>query len=106
MSRNLENQSFSCLNCKKAVPSLDNGSYRNHCPYCLYSLHVDISPGYRKSPCHGLMPGVSLKTHSKKGYQIIHKCLKCGAKRANIIANDTIQPDDIDKIKKLPFSEN
>ena len=104
MSRKSENQSFICLNCKKKVLPLNNGSYRNHCPHCLYSLHVDISPGDRQSECLGLMASISLKAHSKKGYQILHKCLKCGTIRLNIIAENTVQSDDIDKIKKLPFS--
>ena len=35
-------ESFSCANCgKKIHPEGAGSNHRNHCPYCLYSLHVD-----------------------------------------------------------------
>ena len=41
------NQSFTCANCGAAVSPLAGGGYRNHCPVCLHSLHVDVNPGDR-----------------------------------------------------------
>ena len=38
---------FNCEHCGKEVLPLSDGSYRNHCPYCLYSKHVDIVLGDR-----------------------------------------------------------
>lgn len=98
MSRKNENRGFVCENCKRIVQPLNNGSYRNHCPYCLYSKHVDMLPGDRKSKCGGLMKPVKLKYKSAKGYQIIHRCLACGNESVNITAVNTEQPDDIDMI--------
>jgi DNA-directed RNA polymerase subunit RPC12/RpoP len=101
MSRIKENTSFICEHCGKEVLPLSNGSYRNHCPYCLYSKHVDIIPGDRLNPCKGLMKPMGIKTNTKKGFQIIHKCLNCGQVKVNRIAENTNQPDDIEKIIKL-----
>ena len=52
-------EEFICNNCGKKVPKLGY-SCRNHCPYCLHSLHVDVNPGDRLETCHGdLEPAVS-----------------------------------------------
>lgn len=61
-----ENTTFVCKNCSTPVAPLTNGSYRNHCPQCLYSLHVDIRPGDRQNTCHGLMRPIDYRQHSKK----------------------------------------
>ena len=96
MGRKTENTSFTCANCGKCVLPLTNGSYRNHCPSCLYSLHVDDNPGDRSNNCHGLMKPINFQSHSKKGWQIIHACQKCGTQKLNRIA-----PDDIDSLLEM-----
>lgn len=101
MSREQENRGFTCEYCGKQVEPLSNGSYRNHCPFCLYSKHVDIIPGDRAQACDGLMEPIRIRHHSNKGYQIIHKCLRCGEIKVNRVAQDTIQPDDFDVLVKL-----
>jgi DNA-directed RNA polymerase subunit RPC12/RpoP len=98
MSREKENTGFICQNCGRAVSPLSNGSYRNHCPFCLFSKHVDNLPGDRRGNCGGLMEPVGLRYRAGKGYQIVHRCLKCGAERVNKAALDTVQPDDIEAI--------
>ncbi|NBJ71493.1 MULTISPECIES: RNHCP domain-containing protein [Clostridia] len=95
MSRKLENTSFQCEKCGAEVVALTNGSYRNHCPYCLYSKHVDNNPGDRLSECKGLMKPIALDYAAKKGYQIIHQCIKCKKTQKNKVAIDTIQADNI-----------
>ncbi|GAK03094.1 hypothetical protein JCM19037_1382 [Geomicrobium sp. JCM 19037] len=95
MSRSDENTQFVCEHCREQVVPLSNGSYRNHCPFCLYSKHVDIVPGDRASSCHGLMEPVDVKSHSKKGYQLLHKCLVCSHEQYNKVADDTEQSDDL-----------
>ena len=101
MSRRKENTRFTCSYCGWEVLPLRNGSYRNHCPFCLFSRHIDIKPGDRKSECGGLMKPVGLKYKSGKGFQIVHRCLRCGEERVNKIAGGTVQPDDIEEIVKL-----
>lgn len=95
MSRLKENTAFQCENCQAYVQPLTNGSFRNHCPFCLYSKHLDVKPGDRLSECRGLMKPIDLDYTSKKGYQLIHECIQCGKKQRNKIAIDTIQEDDI-----------
>lgn len=48
------NETFVCKVCgRTVVPEGAGSSHRNHCPNCLYSLHVDINPGDRESDCGG-----------------------------------------------------
>ena len=95
-SRNAENIGFVCVHCGKSVTALSNGSYRNHCPYCLYSVHVDCIPGDRMDGCRGHMKPAGIAMHSKKGWQIIHRCLRCGAVKKNRIA-----PDDMEALIEM-----
>ena len=97
MGRKNENTGFVCLNCKKNIQAIKKGTIRNHCPFCLYSLHVDIDIGDRLNNCQALMQPVSITSHSKKGWQIIHHCTKCGFERKNILADD----DDINSVTKI-----
>jgi len=101
MSRRTENSGFTCIHCGKVVVALTNGSYRNHCPHCLWSLHVDESVGDRQSICLGAMEPIGIEFNSKKGYQVAHVCQKCNFKRLNKIAENTEMPDDIDVIAML-----
>ena len=41
---NMIDESFICENCGKKVTKLGYTA-RDHCPYCLYSKHLDINPG-------------------------------------------------------------
>ena len=90
---------FVCLNCGMTVSPLKYTS-RNHCPHCLYSLHVDIVPGDRANKCTGLMEPISIENSPKKGYVIVYKCTKCGEIKRNKSADD----DDFEKI--LEVSKN
>lgn len=102
MGKKEENTAFMCVVCKHNVAPLQNGSYRNHCPHCLSSLHVDAGiPGDRKSECHGIMKACSVKYHAKKGWQIVHKCTKCGTEKINKIAEGDAQSDDWSMIVHL-----
>ena len=89
-------EEFVCENCGKKVKKLGYTS-RDHCPYCLYSKHVDKNPGDRCEDCHGVLEPIGAELNSKKGYVIIYKCKKCGAIRKNKAAND----DNIDLIIEL-----
>ena len=88
--------SFVCAHCGKEVKPLGYSS-RNHCPFCLWSLHVDVNPGDRASDCGGIMDAVTAEPDPKKGFIITHKCRKCGALRRNKAADD----DDRKKLIKL-----
>ena len=88
-------EGFICEQCGKEVPSLKYTS-RDHCPYCLYSKHVDINPGDRNNPCKGLLKPIEIEKY-KDTYKIVYKCNKCNEIHKNIMAKD----DDIDEIIKV-----
>ena len=93
MSKKEENSGFSCEHCGCQVHPLTNGSYRNHCPDCLHSKHVDVEPGDRQSGCGGLMEPIGVIWKPGKEWQIIHRCLRCGHTQPNKAARDGQQPD-------------
>ena len=98
-------ESFVCAHCGRVVEPLGYSS-RNHCPFCLWSIHIDVNPGDRAEDCHGLLRPVKVLTDPKKGYIIVHKCERCGAIRRNRAANEAkVQPDDIKLLIKLTASE-
>ena len=82
-------EAFTCEHCGASVTPLLRGSYRNHCPRCLWSKHVDDEgPGDRASLCQGMMEPVSIDQTGKKGFLVIHVCEKCGKKIPNKLAQD------------------
>jgi DNA-directed RNA polymerase subunit RPC12/RpoP len=95
------NEGFVCLNCGAQVPPLENGSYRNHCPTCLYSLHVDVFPGDRANPCGGLLEPIGAEHSAKKGWVILYRCGRCGDTGRNKAALNDAVPDDFDRLIAL-----
>ncbi len=78
---------FICVHCGKEVKPLGYTS-RNHCPFCLWSLHLDVNPGDRASMCGGELEPVGAEPNAKKGgYTIIHRCVKCRVIRRNKAAH-------------------
>ena len=53
-------ESFICEYCNKKVEKL-NYTSRDHCPFCLFSKHVDILPGDRSNTCKGLLKPISVE---------------------------------------------
>lgn len=95
------NEDFCCARCGADVPALTSGSYRNHCPFCLWSRHVDRAPGDRLETCCGPMQPVGLEQSGKKGFIIVHQCTSCGAVRRNKAALNDPVPDDWDTLTAL-----
>ena len=96
---------FICAHCGFAVEPLGYTS-RNHCPKCLWSIHIDIMPGDRACECLGLLEPIAVETDAKKGYVIVHKCTKCGEIKRNRAAHEAKnQPDDIRKIIRLTVAK-
>jgi len=100
---------FICLNCKFQVRSdiaFSGVLNRNHCPFCLWSRHVDHwQAGDRLSACKMPMRPIGLtfkKLKNKYGLalgelMLIHQCSDCQAISINRIAAD----DDIQKILEI-----
>jgi len=83
---------FICAKCGLKVEPLGYTS-RNHCPRCLYSLHLDIMPGDRENSCGGLMQPIRVETDSRRGYVIVHRCARCGEIKRNKAAHESkLQP--------------
>ncbi len=110
---NMEGAKF-CKNCGKEVSKKVLGAQnRNHCSYCLWSIHVDKDiAGDRKSSCMGLMRPMSLMFKKVKPdkygkekvgeIMLVHQCQKCQKISLNRIAGD----DDPKKILELADKEN
>ncbi len=92
-------QGFICENCGRTVEKL-NYTSRDHCPFCLYSKHVDIMPGDRLNECKGLLMPIGIEKF-KDTYKILYTCKKCKKSHKNIMAKD----DDINMIIELSKSQ-
>lgn len=98
----VRNESFTCANCGMEVEPTKHDTPRNHCPFCLHSLHVDVNPGDRANKCMGLLRPIGVETSGRKGYIIIYRCERCGEfTRAKAALKSTVQPDDFDMIIEL-----
>jgi len=93
-------QGFVCLNCGKVIPP-NLATSRDHCPFCLYSMHVDLLPGDRKNPCRGTLVPISCQPHPKKGFVLIYRCEKCGDIVRNKAALTGEEPDQMEKLIAL-----
>src|SRR3989344_4924069 len=90
--RNIED--FVCEECGARVTG---SGYTNHCPACLWSKHVDESPGDRASLCGGSMEPQSALVSSGGVSRIIHKCTRCGFIRAQDVAKE----DNMERLIEL-----
>ena len=92
---------FRCGNCHALVSTmqmLSGVNNRNHCPYCLWSCHLDLySAGDRLSACKAKMKPIGLTIkRSRNKYQLsprgelmlIHECVECKSLSINRIAAD------------------
>lgn len=81
-------------------PIMYGGKHRNHCPYCLYSQHVDGRvPGDRASACGGSMAPVGAFRRRNGEHVLVHRCLSCRFERYNRIAGD----DYFELVLSLPL---
>lgn len=96
------NHGFACERCGAQVHPLARGGYRNHCPACLWSKHVDIVPGDRAASCQGPMEPVAVEADSKRAWMIVHRCTRCGEVRRNRTAlDDSRQPDNFEALLRV-----
>ena len=100
--RNQTDDGFLCKHCNVYVSSasfLSGVENRNHCPYCLWSRHMDLyAAGDRLSACKSPMKPIGLTTKAtNKKYSpgrgelmLIHLCTECETLSINRIAADDI----------------
>ena len=85
----LPGTAFLCTHCDRAIPGTAPGTvHRNHCPHCLWSLHVDLQTGDRRSACRGSMEPFAIGIQPNGEWSILHRCQRCGMIRMNRIAGD------------------
>ncbi len=89
-------ESFSCTNCGNFV---EGNGYTNHCPVCLWSLHVDNNPGDRENTCLGKMKPVEFLFKNGFVDSIIHKCQICGIEKKNKIGEKDSETEILNQIK-------
>ena len=88
MSRH-ERNDFNCIRCRQHVAAESYGTkHRNHCPYCLWSRHVDDRVGDRQSNCCAAMEPIAVAVRDAGEWTIVHRCTGCGEMRTNRIAGD------------------
>ena len=99
-ARNQLDDGFLCKHCNAYVSSalfLSGVQNRNHCPYCLWSRHLDLyTAGDRLSACKLTMKPIGLTTKAtNKKYgsgrgelMLIHFCMDCESLSINRIAAD------------------
>jgi len=96
------NDGFVCERCGMQVVPLARGGFRNHCPGCLWSKHVDCVPGDREAECRGLMEPLGVERDAKRGWMVVHRCVGCGMVRRNRAAlDDPRQPDDFEAVLEV-----
>jgi len=93
------NENFICIHCGKEVEKHPTSS-RDHCNFCLYSLHVDIYPGDRANHCRGILKPVDIKSSSGKT-QIVYQCERCGEIGNNIVASDDNRDELVNLASKI-----
>jgi hypothetical protein len=101
LRREQPSESFKCRRCKAFIGApLTGGRHRNHCPSCLWSLHVDHrTPGDRASGCRSLMEPVGVFARGNGEQAVVHRCRGCGIERHCRIAAD----DSPILLMKLPL---
>ncbi|CAN5780140.1 hypothetical protein BH23CHL2_BH23CHL2_05230 [soil metagenome] len=102
LRRGQPSEAFKCLNCKAFIGMpLTGGRHRNHCPSCLWSLHVDRkTPGDRSSDCRSLMEPVGVFARRNGEQAVVHQCRGCGIERHCRLAAD----DNPLLLMKLPLA--
>lgn len=96
-----KSQAFRCGHCHVMVVVNDyiGTANRNHCNFCLWSKHVDITKGDRAALCHAGMQPIGL-TFKYEGFSkfgeimLVHTCMHCQKISINRIAGD----DDVHRV--------
>jgi hypothetical protein len=100
MTPRSSNHDFRCAHCGNYVSAMHavcGVNNRNHCPYCLWSCHLDLlTAGDRLSACKAPMRPLGLTTKPGRNkyaltsgeLMLVHLCVGCGRLSINRIAAD------------------
>lgn len=92
-------EAFTCAHCGRDVPP-GGRTARNHCPFCLHSVHVDVVPGDRAADCGGLLVPVGA-SFAHEVWTLYHRCQRCGAERRVRALLDVAVPDDAEVLRRV-----
>ncbi|MFH0905619.1 MAG: RNHCP domain-containing protein [bacterium] len=87
-------EDFVCEHCGHQISGT---GYTNHCPKCLWSKHVDNTPGDRRNPCGGPMEPISWELKQGLPKRVLHRCQTCGATRNNNLDDNDNWQSLVDK---------
>jgi len=96
-------EAFTCTHCGRAVPPAGRTA-RDHCPWCLRSVHLDVVPGDRAADCGGTMDPVSLEV---RGADLVltYRCRRCGHTHRVRAIQDGAVPDAPAALRRVSRGE-
>lgn len=96
-------EAFTCSHCGREVPPAGRTA-RDHCPWCLRSVHLDVVPGDRASGCGGTMTPISLEV---RGADLVltYRCARCGHTHRVRALQDGAVPDDPAALRRVSRGE-
>jgi DNA-directed RNA polymerase subunit RPC12/RpoP len=92
-------EGFTCGRCGEEVPPLRKTS-RDHCPRCLWSMHVDVVPGDRAEDCGGLQRPVGASLTAGV-WRIRYRCERCEKISQCRAAGEGTSPDEWESLVAL-----
>jgi hypothetical protein len=88
-NHNRTSGTFTCGHCRAIVPTLASGTrHRNHCPQCLWSRHLDETPGDRAADCGSLMEPLCIAVRGDGEWLLVHRCSGCDELHLNRTSAD------------------
>lgn len=92
-------EAFVCGHCGRGVPPAGHTA-RDHCPWCLRSVHVDVVPGDRAAGCGGRMDPVGLEVRGDT-ITLSYRCARCGhTHRVRALERGAV-PDDPAALRRV-----
>lgn len=80
---------FRCRHCRLDVSTDAVGTaHRNHCPNCLWSRHLDVTPGDRAAECGSMMEPIAISVRGDGEWVVVHRCSGCETVHLNRTAGD------------------
>lgn len=89
-------EGFTCVACGGLVPP-GGRRPRDHCPWCLVSVHLDVVPGDRAAGCGGWLRPTGFERKAGT-VDLVYRCERCGAIRKNRVLDDVEVPDRLDAL--------
>jgi tRNA(Ile)-lysidine synthase len=93
-------EAFPCAWCGAFVPP-GGARVRDHCPFCLRGLHLDVVPGDRAADCGGVLHPTGFSLEGRAGVVIAYACAGCGLRWRGRAHPDDQLPEGL-RVEDLP----